>query len=113
MSRANAKASTQELRKTMLRLRLEMHRQEIRHETMVILQPLQKAKDFGNHWRDELKASNAPLWITGGAFALTLLGMRGGQWRRWLRIALETFPNLRKRAAAAQSEKPEKESDSA
>lgn len=111
MSRSSSKASTQELRKTMLRLRLEMHRQEIRHETLIILEPLQKARDFGNHWRTELKSSNAPLWITGGAFALTLLGMRGGQWRRWLRIALETFPNLRKRSAASEGKKPSHEAD--
>lgn len=111
MTRPRDKASTQELRKTMLRLRLEMHRQEIRHETMVILQPLQKARDFGNHWRQELKGSNAPIWITGGAFALTLLGMRGGQWRRWLRMALEAFPNLRKRPGGPEGEKPAKEPD--
>ncbi|MBD9655951.1 hypothetical protein IB239_14100 [Pseudomonas sp. PDM12] len=107
------KTSTQELRKTMLRLRLEMHRQEIRHETLVILQPLQKAKDLGNHWRQELKASNAPIWITGGVFALTVLGMRGGQWRRWLRIALAAFPDLRKHAPRKESEQPAEKTDHA
>lgn len=105
------KTSTQQLRKTMLRLRLEMHRQEIRHETLVILQPLQKAKDFGTHWRQELKGSNAPIWITGGVFALTVLGMRGGQWRRWLRMALEAFPDLRKRSVKPESEKPSETTD--
>lgn len=113
MNRSSSKASTQELRKTMLRLRMEMHRQEIRHETLVILEPLHKARDFGNHWRKQLKGSNAPLWITGGAFALTFLGMRGGHWRRWLRIALETFPNLRRRPAAGQGKKSADETDPA
>ncbi|SDH40241.1 hypothetical protein SAMN05216588_104263 [Pseudomonas flavescens] len=108
MIRPSGKTSTQELRKTMLRLRLEMHRQEIRHEAMVILEPVQKAKDFGNHWRQELKGSNAPIWITGGVFALTFLGMRGGSWRRWLRLALESFPSLRKRPAPSEGKKPAK-----
>ena len=89
--------TTRELRRTMLRLRLEMHRQEIRHEAMTLLQPLHQAQSLGRHWRDELKNSNAPLWITGGAFALTFLGLRSGQWKRWLRIAMLAFPMLRKR----------------
>lgn len=109
MSRPTSKTSTRELRKTMLRLRLEMHRQEIRHETMVMLQPLHKAKDFGRHWRQELKDSNAPIWITGGAFVLTVLGMRGGQWRRWLRMALVAFPILRKRNSRTKGETPSSE----
>jgi len=105
--------STRELRKTMLRLRLEMHRQEIRHETLVMLEPLQRAKDLGTHWREELRKSNAPIWITGGVFALTVLGMRGGQWRRWLRMALAAFPDLRKRAPRDTSEKPAEKPDQA
>lgn len=105
--------STHELRKTMLRLRLEMHRQEIRYETQVILQPLQKAKDFGTYWREELKGSSAPIWITGGLFALSVLGMRGGKWRRWLRMALAAFPDLRKASAKHEGEKPAEKSDQA
>ncbi len=105
--------NTQELRKTMLRLRLEMHRQEIRYETQVMLEPLRKAKDLGTHWRQELKGSHAPIWITGGVFALTVLGMRGRQWRRWLRMALAVFPDLRKRSPGHESEKPAEKADQA
>lgn len=36
------KASRREMRKVLIRLRMEMHRQEIRHETQQLLQPLQK-----------------------------------------------------------------------
>ncbi|MBS7661277.1 hypothetical protein I0D00_04860 [Pseudomonas lalucatii] len=91
-----AKASRSELRKAMLRLRLEMHRQELRHETLVLLQPLRQAQHFGRHWREELRDSNAPLWAAGGALLLATLGMRRGHWRRWLRIALIAFPLLRR-----------------
>lgn len=88
-----AKASRRELRKTLLRLRLQMHRQELRHETLVMLQPLRKAQ----HWREELSNSSAPLWVAGGALLLTTVGIRSGNWRRWLRIALIAFPLLRRR----------------
>jgi hypothetical protein len=46
-----AKASRRDLRKAMLRMRLEMHRQELRHETLVMLQPLRQAQYFSQHWR--------------------------------------------------------------
>ena len=91
-----ANASRRELRKTLLRMRLEMHRQELRHETLVMLQPLRQAQQLGKHWRTELHGSNAPLWVAGGALLLATLGIRKGHWRRWLRIALITFPLLRR-----------------
>ncbi|MDO9623524.1 MAG: hypothetical protein Q7J46_06000 [Pseudomonas sp.] len=91
-----AKASRSDLRKAMLRLRLEMHRQELRHETLVMLQPLRQAQYFSSHWRQELGNSNTPLWVAGGALLLATLGVRRGNWRRWLRIALIAFPLLRR-----------------
>jgi hypothetical protein len=91
-----AKASRSELRKAMLRLRLEMHRQELRHETLVILQPLRQVQHFSSHWREQLSNSNAPLWVAGGALLLATLGVRRGNWRRWLRVALVAFPLLRR-----------------
>jgi hypothetical protein len=91
-----ANASRRELRKTLLRMRLEMHRQELRHETLVMLQPLRQAQHFGSHWREELSNGNAPLWVAGGALLLATLGIRRGHWRRWLRIALIAFPLLRR-----------------
>ena len=91
-----AKASRRELRKTLLRMRLQMHRQELRHETLVMLQPLRQAKYWRNHWREELGNSNAPLWVAGGALLLATVGIRRSHWRRWLRIALIAFPLLRR-----------------
>lgn len=92
MSELPANASRRELRKTLLRMRLEMHRQELRHETLVMLQPLRQAQ----HWRKELGNSNAPLWVAGSALLLATLGIRKGHWRSWLRIALIAFPLLRR-----------------
>lgn len=93
-----AKASRRELRKTLLRMRLEMHRQELRHEALVMLQPLRQAQHWRNNWREELGNNNAPLWVAGGALLLATIGIRRGQWRRWLRIALIAFPLLRRNA---------------
>lgn len=91
-----AKASRRELRKALLRMRLEMHRQELRHETLVMLQPLRQAQYWRNNWREELGNSNAPFWVAGGAILLATIGIRRGHWRRWLRIALVAFPLLRR-----------------
>ncbi|WP_417662662.1 hypothetical protein [Pseudomonas sp.] len=88
-------ASRRELRKAMLRMRLEMHRQELRHETLVMLEPLRKAKSFGNQWREQLSGGSS-LWITGGALLLAGLGLKKTNWRRWIRIALISLPLLRR-----------------
>lgn len=83
-------ASRRELRKAVLRMRLEMRRQEIRHEALQIVQPLRQARNLGMN----LRHGSAPLWLTGGALALA--GMLGGKrgWRRWLRLALVMAPLL-------------------
>ena len=89
-------ASRRELRKAMLRMRLEMRRQEIRHEALLLMQPLRQARDIGMN----LRSSSAPLWFAGGTVALAgLLGGKRG-WRRWLRIALVLAPLLRRRNSA-------------
>jgi hypothetical protein len=61
-----------------------------------MLQPLRQAQYFSSHWREELGNSNAPLWVAGGALLLATLGIRRGNWRRWIRIALIAFPLLRR-----------------
>ncbi|WP_339510320.1 hypothetical protein [Pseudomonas sp. RL_15y_Pfl2_60] len=85
-------ASRRELRKAMLRMRLEMHRQELRHETLVMLEPLRKAKSFGS----QLRGGGSSLWITGGAVLLAGLGLKKSNWRRWIKIALIALPLLRR-----------------
>lgn len=87
------KASKSELRKAMLRMRMELHRQELRHEALVLMQPLRNAQNVGQY----LGTSNAPLWIAGGAVLMTTFLGKNSNWRRWLRIALVAFPLLRRR----------------
>lgn len=86
-------ASKSELRKAIVRMRMELHRQELRHETLVLMQPLKNAQSATQY----LGASNAPLWIAGGAVLMTTFFGKHSNWRRWLRIALVAFPLLRRR----------------
>lgn len=85
-----------EHRKAVLRMRLEMHRQELRHEMLQISQPLKQVREYGQR----LRQGNAPFLLTGGVLALAgLLGGKRG-WRRWLRLALIMAPLLRRRQSS-------------
>ncbi|MEB0041349.1 MULTISPECIES: hypothetical protein [unclassified Pseudomonas] len=68
--------SRRELRKALIRLRMEMHRQEIRHETSQLLQPLRRVRGMSQDWQGVLGIKHAPLW---GMGIVTLLGFLGGK----------------------------------
>ncbi|WP_434563158.1 hypothetical protein [Pseudomonas sp. R1-6] len=78
MSRPNApQARTrQEMRKALVRLRMEMHRQEIRQETRQLLHPLQRVRGFTHSWNEGFGLKHASLW---GVAAVSLLGFLGGK----------------------------------
>ncbi|UMZ10176.1 hypothetical protein I9018_22130 [Pseudomonas sp. MPFS] len=69
-------SSRREMRKALIRLRMEMHRQEIRHESQQLLQPLQRMRNLGQSWQDGLGIKHAPLW---GVAVVTLLGFITGK----------------------------------
>ncbi|MDI2140472.1 MULTISPECIES: hypothetical protein [unclassified Pseudomonas] len=69
-------SSRQEMRKALIRLRMEMHRQEIRHETGQVLQPLQRMRGMTQNLQDGFGIKHAPLW---GVAAVTLLGFLTGK----------------------------------
>ncbi|WP_323154555.1 hypothetical protein [Pseudomonas alvandae] len=66
----------QEMRKALVRLRMEMHRQEIRQETRQLLHPLQRVRGFTQSWHEGFGLKHASLW---GVAAVTLLGFLGGK----------------------------------
>jgi len=68
--------SRREMRKALIRLRMEMHRQEIRHESQQLMLPLQKVRNMGQSWQQGLGIKHAPLW---GVAAVTLLGFLTGK----------------------------------
>ncbi|MBV4488314.1 hypothetical protein HU727_022270 [Pseudomonas sp. SWRI153] len=69
-------SSRREMRKALIRLRMEMHRQEIRHETAQVLQPLQRMRGMKQNMQDGFGLKHAPLW---GVAAVTLLGFLTGK----------------------------------
>lgn len=102
-------ASPQQMRKALVRMRLELHRQELRYESLRLTQPLQQLRS----WPQRLNLPHAPLWGLAGA---TLLGLLGGRstasLRHWLRLtgpyvplvvtALRLFATPRRRRAPEQ-----------
>lgn len=68
--------SRREMRKALIRLRMEMHRQEIRHESQQLMAPLHKMRDMRHNWQDSLGIKHAPLW---GVAAVTLMGFFTGK----------------------------------
>ena len=69
-------SSRREMRKALIRLRMEMHRQEIRHESAQLLQPLQRVRGMTQNLQDGFGIKHAPLW---GVAAVTLLGFLTGK----------------------------------
>ena len=69
-------SSRQAMRKALIRLRMEMHRQEIRHEAGQVLQPLQRMRGMTQNLQDGFGIKHAPLW---GVAAVTLLGFLTGK----------------------------------
>ncbi|WP_426217618.1 hypothetical protein [Pseudomonas sp. DWRC2-2] len=68
--------SRREMRKALIRLRMEIHRQEIRHESQQLMLPLNKVRNMGSNWQDSLGIKHAPLW---GVAAVTLMGFFTGK----------------------------------
>ncbi|WP_095143851.1 MULTISPECIES: hypothetical protein [unclassified Pseudomonas] len=94
-------SSRQEMRKALIRLRMEMHRQEIRHESRQLLQPLQRIRGMSQTLQEGLGIKHAPLW---GVAAVTLLGFltgkgaKGGGLRnvsRWVRLGTTLLPLIK------------------
>lgn len=72
-----------ELRKALVRLRMEMRRQEIRHESGQVLRPLTRLRSMGDNLQGGLQGGlgikHGPLW---GIGAVVLLGFLTGKGAR-------------------------------
>jgi hypothetical protein len=55
-------SSRAEMRKALIRLRMEMHRQEIRHESRELLLPLQRMRGMTQNLQENFGIKHAPLW---------------------------------------------------
>ncbi|MEG1040024.1 MAG: hypothetical protein RSE94_08940 [Pseudomonas sp.] len=87
-----------ELRKALVRLRLEMHRQEIHHESSQMLAPLSRLRAVGDSLQGGLGIKHAPLW---GIAAVVVLGFftgkgtRNGSLSRMIRLGSSLLPLLK------------------
>ena len=43
--------SDEQLRKALIQMRMELHRQEMRHEVLLVAQPLQQINSFRQRWQ--------------------------------------------------------------
>jgi hypothetical protein len=87
-------ASRLELRKALIQMRLELHRQELRHETLLALKPLQEARDLSQQWRSALGRSTAPIWGAAALGVLALTVVRRKQVNQWLGLGSAIAPLL-------------------
>lgn len=87
--------SRRELRKAVIRLRLEMQRQQLRRESQLLVQPFRQAQGLGHNLSQQLfGGGNAALWGAGGAALLGVLLGKGGRWQRLLRLGVALAPLL-------------------
>jgi hypothetical protein len=89
-----ANASKLELRKALIQLRLELHRQQLRHETLLVVKPLQNARNLSQQWTSVLGKSSAPVL---GAIAVGILAfvfVQRKQLGSWLTLGSALAPLL-------------------
>jgi len=81
MSHAEAptKTSRREMRKALVRLRMEMHRQEIRQESRQLVNPLSRVRGLGQGVTAGLGIKHAPLWGIAGVLVLGFLTGKGAR----------------------------------
>lgn len=75
--------SRRELRKAVIRLRLELHRQELRHESLLLTRPLRQIQGLARELPDSLGIPHAPLWGVAGVGLLGFLLARTGNTKHW------------------------------
>jgi len=76
-----------ELRKALIRLRMEMHRQEIRHESSQLMRPLHRMRGMAHDLPGSLGIKHAPLWGVGIVSLLGFLTGKGARSKRPGRVA--------------------------
>lgn len=105
---SHQKHSRRELRKALVRLRMEMHRQEIRQESTNLLQPLRRVRGMTTDWQGTLGIKHAPLW---GMGLVTLLGFfsgkgakgsRAGGLGRLIKLGVSVLPIVRLALASSR-----------
>jgi len=90
MSQSLSSAHRRAMRKELVRLRLEMHRQQMHYHARPLVHPLSQLKSLWHRQGTSL-GGKTPLAM-GGALLLTLFGKRLGIFGRLARIGLAVYP---------------------
>lgn len=82
------------MRKDLVRLRLEMHRQQLRYHARPLASPLHYAQGlFGRHKpADDAQGSRKSPALTIATVVLFLFGRRLGRVGKWARIGITLYP---------------------
>ncbi|WP_068826019.1 hypothetical protein [Pseudomonas sp. BMS12] len=91
MSESLSGTARRSMRKELVRLRMEMHRQQLRHHAQPLTRPLNY---LGQLRRDSPGSLEPPLLLTAEVL-LTLFGSRLGRFGKLARIALLFYPLAR------------------
>lgn len=98
MNQPNTGHTRRELRKELIRLRMEMHRQEIRQETTNLMQPLRRMQGMKDNWHESLGVKHGPLWAVAGVSLLGFLtakGSKNGIFGRILKLGTTLTPLIK------------------
>jgi len=81
MSRPEAPTTQnrRDMRKALIRLRMEMHRQEVRHESRQLVNPLTRLRGLGQSVQSGMGIKHAPLWGVAGVLLLGFLTGKGAR----------------------------------
>ncbi len=93
MSRPLSNAARLQMRKELVRLRMEMHRQQVRYHAQPLIRPLARISGWFSPSADDEGGGHggAPLALAGGV-VLGLFGKRLGKVGKLARLALTFYP---------------------
>ena len=91
MSQSLSSAARRDMRKELVRLRMEMHRQQLHYHAQPLTNPLQQLRQLR---RGEPANVKPPLMVAAGVM-LTLFGSRLGTFGKLARSALVLYPVIR------------------
>lgn len=87
-----------EMRKALLRLRMEMHRQEVRLETAQLFDPVRRLRSMGSSVQHGLEGRHLSLWNLAAVMAVgffTGKGVRSGGLSRMAGLGSSLIPLIR------------------
>jgi hypothetical protein len=105
-----ANASKRELRKALIQMRMELHRQQLQHETLLLTKPLQSARNLSQQWSSVFGQASAPVLGAVAAGVLAFAFIQRKQLSNWITLGSALSPLLKLffyRASPATSTAPE------